>query len=150
MQATERFLRVATDLVVEACLKSGRAPAPPVDDKTKNSARQLNYTVVDPYSKLLVILVSIALKAYAGFCARGSGLLSAIQKCGFRNPRWMCSGGCTDLLTTRRLRDGGVSVRRKKALALFCLSARLALRVSLCLAKYVGLASEDPSRWGFC
>lgn len=78
MQATERFLRVATDLVVEACLKSGRAPAPPVDDKTKNSSKQLNYTVVDPYSKLLLVLVRFFFEGLDAFCVRGSRLLSAI------------------------------------------------------------------------
>ena len=43
---------------MEACLKGGRNPPPPAgDDKTKLSAKQLSYTIVDPYSKLLLVLV---------------------------------------------------------------------------------------------
>lgn len=55
----ERFLRVATDLVVEVCLKSGRPPAggggggAAAEDKPK----QLSYVVVDAYAKLLLVVV---------------------------------------------------------------------------------------------
>lgn len=59
-QATERFLRVATDLVVEACLKSGRAPpagGAGGEEKNKVPAKQLSYSVVDAYVKLVLMLV---------------------------------------------------------------------------------------------
>lgn len=46
---------MATDVVVEACLKSPRAPAAsPADDK---KPKQLSYVVVDAYAKLLLVLV---------------------------------------------------------------------------------------------
>lgn len=61
-QATERFFRVATELVVEACLKSGRVPPPSVTgDKTKVAAKQLSYPIVDVYVKLLLVLVIVLL-----------------------------------------------------------------------------------------
>lgn len=59
-QTTERFLRVATDLVVEACLKSGRAPpagGAGGEEKNKAPAKQLSYAVVDAYVKLVLMLV---------------------------------------------------------------------------------------------
>lgn len=61
LQSTDRFFRVATELVVEACLKSSRAPTANADDKSKASnTPQLSYAVVDAYVKLLLVLVSAA------------------------------------------------------------------------------------------
>ena len=51
---------MATDLVVEACLKSGRAPPAGVaggEEKNKVPAKQLSYSVVDAYVKLVLMLV---------------------------------------------------------------------------------------------
>ena len=54
---------MATDLVVEACLKSGRAPAAAPNAAggaaaEGNKAKQLSYVVVDAYAKLLLVVVS--------------------------------------------------------------------------------------------
>lgn len=51
---------MATDLVVEACLKSGRAPpagGAGGEEKNKVPAKQLSYAVVDAYVKLVLMLV---------------------------------------------------------------------------------------------
>lgn len=51
---------MATDLVVEACLKSGRAPpggGAAGEEKNKGAAKQLSYAVVDAYVKLALVLV---------------------------------------------------------------------------------------------
>lgn len=52
---------MATDLVVEACLKSGRAPPPTAAAAAAadgNKPKQLSYVVVDAYAKLLLVVVS--------------------------------------------------------------------------------------------
>lgn len=75
-QATERFLRVATDLVVEACLKSGRAPpggGPGGEEKNKVPAKPLSYAVVDAYVKLVLMLVRCCLLSFVvGIGAAGT------------------------------------------------------------------------------
>lgn len=65
---------MATELVVEACLKSGRVPPPSVTgDKNKVAAKvaakQLSYPIVDVYVKLLLVLVSLVFQWWlALFC----------------------------------------------------------------------------------
>lgn len=64
-EATERFFRVATELVVEACFKSARLSAAASEGGEDTEATPgggprppaLSYTVVDAYAKLLVLLV---------------------------------------------------------------------------------------------
>jgi CCR4-NOT transcription complex subunit 1 len=64
-EATERFFRVATEVVIEACLKNARPPAqqPDQEEQSENallikSARSIiSYVVVDAYVKLLVLLI---------------------------------------------------------------------------------------------
>ncbi|CAN0424440.1 unnamed protein product, partial [Hapterophycus canaliculatus] len=64
-QSTERFLRVATDMVVDACLKTGRAPAAAAAAAASSGggagaegkAKQLSYVLIDAYVKLLVVVV---------------------------------------------------------------------------------------------
>ena len=71
VQSTERFLRMATDMVVEACLKSprvqaaGAAGAAAADDK---KPKQLSYVVVDAYAKLLLVVVSETANKLFRFC----------------------------------------------------------------------------------
>jgi len=63
-EATERFFRVATEIVIESCIKSGR-PSAPLQEKDKDdrdalikSGRPiLSFQAVDAYGKLLVLLV---------------------------------------------------------------------------------------------
>lgn len=51
-------MRVATELVVEACLKSSRPqPAPAQGEEKSKGVKHLSYAVVDAYVKLLVVLV---------------------------------------------------------------------------------------------
>ncbi|CAM9685241.1 unnamed protein product [Ectocarpus sp. 6 AP-2014] len=58
-ESTERFFRVATDLVVDACVKTGRAPSVTLamGSSPEDKAKQLSYVVVDAYVKLLVVVI---------------------------------------------------------------------------------------------
>lgn len=61
-EAMMRFYRVATEIVVEACIKTGRPAVMPAgtgpDEKVKNTnTPQLSYAVVDGYVKLLLVLI---------------------------------------------------------------------------------------------
>ncbi|CAM9654454.1 unnamed protein product, partial [Ectocarpus sp. 4 AP-2014] len=61
-ESTERFFRVATDLVVDACVKTGRAPSVTLamGSAPEDKAKQLSYVVVDAYVKLLLVVVLAA------------------------------------------------------------------------------------------
>jgi CCR4-NOT transcription complex subunit 1 len=70
-EAADRFFRVATELCVEACLKT----AQPVEGNA--SATTLTFTVMDALSKLLLLLVRLADKESGDLAARVN-LLSRI------------------------------------------------------------------------
>ena len=62
-EAADRFFRLSTDICVEACLRHQQAPA--VDSTAAGAdgaeeAAVLNYTVMDAFSKLLLLLIRVA------------------------------------------------------------------------------------------
>ncbi|CAM9338037.1 unnamed protein product [Scytosiphon promiscuus] len=88
-ESTERFLRVATDMVVDACLKTGRAPAaaPAGGAATESKPKQLSYVLIDAYVKLLVVVIRAAKStdpspaaAVAARCAMLNKVLSTIAR----------------------------------------------------------------------
>jgi CCR4-NOT transcription complex subunit 1 len=59
--AADRFFRIATELCVEACLKSGQALSQPgADSASSNTPTNLALTVIDALSKLFLLLVRLA------------------------------------------------------------------------------------------
>ena len=77
-EAADRFFRIATELCVEACLKS--AQQPPVQQEGSaavTTAASLTFTVIDALSKLFLLLVRLADKE-AGDVSVRVNLLSRI------------------------------------------------------------------------
>lgn len=74
-EAADRFFRVATELCVEACLKS--AQSQPVAEGATPAATTLVFTVIDALSKLFLLLVRLADKEVGDVAARVN-LLSRI------------------------------------------------------------------------
>ncbi|KAJ1462545.1 CCR4-Not complex component, Not1-domain-containing protein [Pelagophyceae sp. CCMP2097] len=67
-QATEKFVRLATSVCVEACVSSAKA-APNYDGAAAGDDTELSYAVVDAYAKLLVLIVKYASSSDAAAAA---------------------------------------------------------------------------------
>jgi CCR4-NOT transcription complex subunit 1 len=89
-EAADKFFRIATELCVEACLKSSQAG---------DSSNPLNFTVVDALAKLFLLLVRLADKEAGDMSVRVSLLariLNAVARCLLDDHESKKSGGVFD------------------------------------------------------
>lgn len=81
--AADRFFRIATELCVEACLKSGQTPVQSTAGQSEATPAPLALTVIDALSKLFLLLVRLADKEAGDITVRVnllSRILNAIAR----------------------------------------------------------------------
>lgn len=69
-EAADKFFRVATELCVEACLKTAIASKPSQNMTSMDSSTTITFTVIDALSKLFILLMRLAEKESADVTVR--------------------------------------------------------------------------------